>query len=57
MPKKMEKALKKKANEKGLKGDRAGAYVYGTMEKMSKKKGNRKKKKYMKKDKMDFTME
>ncbi len=33
MPKKMETALKKEAKKKGLKGERAGAYVYGTMRK------------------------
>lgn len=33
MPKKMEKELKKEAKKKGLKGERADAYVYGTMRK------------------------
>jgi hypothetical protein len=33
MPKAMEKALKKEAKKKGLTGDRANAYVYGTMRK------------------------
>jgi hypothetical protein len=33
MPKKMEIALKKEAKKKGLSGDRANAYVYGTMRK------------------------
>lgn len=33
MPKKMEKELKKEARKKGLKGERADAYVYGTMRK------------------------
>lgn len=33
MPKKMEQALKKEAKKKGLKGERADAYVYGTMRK------------------------
>lgn len=33
MPKKMEKELKAEAKKKGLKGDRASAYVYGTMRK------------------------
>lgn len=33
MPKKMERALKKEARKKGLKGKRADAYVYGTMRK------------------------
>ena len=42
MPKKMEKKLKSEARKKGLKGDRADAYVYGTMRKTGwkpKKKG------------------
>jgi hypothetical protein len=33
MPKKLEKELKAEARKKGLKGDRADAYVYGTMRK------------------------
>lgn len=33
MPKKMEEKLKKEAKKKGLKGDKAKAYVYGTMQK------------------------
>ena len=33
MPKKMERALKRRAKKKGLKGKRADAYVYGTMRK------------------------
>ena len=33
MPKKMERALKKSAKKKGLKGKRAKAYIYGTMRK------------------------
>lgn len=33
MPKAMEKALKKEAKKKGLTGDRADAFVYGTMRK------------------------
>jgi hypothetical protein len=33
MPKKMEKALKQQAKKKGLTGDRADAYIYGTMRK------------------------
>lgn len=33
VPVKMEKQLKKQAKKKGLKGKRAGAYVYGTMRK------------------------
>lgn len=34
MPKEFEKQLKKEAKAKGLKGERADAYVYGTMRKM-----------------------
>jgi hypothetical protein len=33
MPKEMEKKLKAEAKKKGLKGERADAYVYGTMRK------------------------
>lgn len=33
MPKKMEKALKKTAKKKGLKGKRKNAYIYGAMRK------------------------
>ena len=33
MPRKLERALKAEAKKKGLKGDRADAYVYGTMRK------------------------
>ena len=33
MPKKLERALKAEAKKKGLKGERADAYVYGTMRK------------------------
>lgn len=33
MPKAMEKKLKAEAKKKGLTGDRAAAYVYGTMRK------------------------
>jgi len=33
MPKKMEKALRKSAKKKGLKGKRKKAYIYGTMRK------------------------
>lgn len=33
MPKELEQKLKKEAAQKGLKGDRADAYVYGTMRK------------------------
>ena len=33
MPKKMEEALKREAKKKGLKGERADKYVYGTLRK------------------------
>ena len=33
MPEKLEKKLKRKAKSKGLSGDKADAYVYGTMRK------------------------
>ncbi len=33
MPKELEKQLKAEAKKKGLKGERADAYVYGTMRK------------------------
>ena len=33
MPKELERKLKTQARKKGLKGDRAKAYVYGTLQK------------------------
>lgn len=33
MPEKLERELKAQASKKGLKGERADAYVYGTMRK------------------------
>lgn len=54
MPAKMEKALKKSARKKGLKGKRAKAYVYGTMQKMGAMKPKKKKKSM---ENMDYTME
>ena len=36
MPIKLEKALIKSANKKGLKGERKDAYVWGTMNKIKK---------------------
>jgi hypothetical protein len=42
MPKKLEKALKKSAKKKGLKGERADAYVYGTLRKTGWKKSKKK---------------
>ena len=37
MPKKMHQKLKRQANKKGLTGKRKGAYIYGTMQKLKKK--------------------
>jgi hypothetical protein len=34
MPKEVEMKLKKEAKKNGLTGDRANAYVYGTMQKL-----------------------
>jgi len=31
MPKELENALKKQAKKKGIKGERANAYIYGVM--------------------------
>lgn len=42
MPKKMEEALKKEANKKGLKGKKKDAYIYGTLAKYDKKKKSKK---------------
>jgi|TARA_R100000789_G_scaffold1862_1_gene5257 hypothetical protein len=39
MPKKLHRALKKKAKKIGLKGRREDAYVYGTLNKVKKKYG------------------
>jgi len=35
MPKELEDKLKREAAAKGLKGDRFGAYVYGTMQRVT----------------------
>lgn len=43
MPKKLEKELKTKARKKGLKGERADAYVYGTLRKTGWKPSTQKK--------------
>ncbi len=43
MPKKMERELKAEAKKKGLTGERADAYVYGTMRKTGWKPSNQKK--------------
>ncbi len=33
MPKKMERELKKEAKKRGMKGEQANAFIYGTMRK------------------------
>lgn len=38
MPKELHDRLARQARSKGLKGDRFNAYVYGTMDKIEKKK-------------------
>ena len=38
---KAEKALKAEAKKKGMKGDRADRYVYGTLNKIGLKRGNK----------------
>lgn len=37
MPKKIHKTLEKSARKKGLKGNRKNAYIYGTLNKITKK--------------------
>ena len=50
MPKKEEDMLKKAARKKGLKGERADAYIYGTLNKIDKaRKAKRKRNKVNKK--------
>ena len=44
MPKKLERKLKKKAIQKGLKGKRKKAYIYGTMRKTGWKPSRKKRK-------------
>lgn len=44
MPVKLERKLKSEARKKGLKGKRAGAYVYGTLRKTGWKPSTQKKK-------------
>lgn len=41
MPKAIEDKLKKQAKKKGLKGKRKNAYVYGTLNKIEKKRPKR----------------
>lgn len=38
MPKKLKRKLKRKAEEKGLKGERKKAYIYGTLKRIEKNK-------------------
>lgn len=38
---KAERALKSEARKKGLTGDRAGAYIYGTLNNIGLKRGNK----------------
>jgi hypothetical protein len=40
MPKKLERKLRAQARKKGLKGKRANAYVFGTLERIKKKHRN-----------------
>ena len=35
MPKEMERKLRAEARKKGLKGERANAYIYGTLQKVT----------------------
>lgn len=44
MPKALEQKLKKEAKKKGLSKERTGAYVYGTMQKVTDWKPGQKKK-------------
>lgn len=55
MPKKVEKALKKAAKKRGMKGERADAFVYGTMKNMEKRR--RKKKREKMGNDMSYEME
>jgi hypothetical protein len=34
MPKELERKLEKEANKKGIKGERKGAYVFGTLRRL-----------------------
>jgi RimJ/RimL family protein N-acetyltransferase len=43
MPKKIEEKLRKEAKAKGLNGDLANAYVYGTLQKVTNRKPGKKK--------------
>jgi len=41
MPKFLEKRLKREASRKGLRGKRASAYIYGTMNRLGAMRGNK----------------
>lgn len=56
MPEKVKKALKKVAKKKGMKGERADAFVYGTMANMKKRRRRKKKREKMSND-MSYDME
>ena len=43
MPKKLERKLKKEAKDKGLSGERADAYTYGTLAKIKKERSSKNK--------------
>lgn len=43
MPKKLEMALTREANKHGLKGKRKAAYIYGTLAKIERTKGRKRK--------------
>ena len=45
MPEWLHKKLKRQAKKKGLSGERAGAYIYGTLNKYEKKKSNKSRRK------------
>lgn len=51
MPKELHNKLKRQARKKGLTGERADAYVYGTMAKVEQGKGGKSKRKATKKRK------
>lgn len=46
MPKKEEEKIKKSARKKGLKGESFNAYVYGTMDKIEKRRKAKRKRKH-----------
>ena len=52
----VEQTLKSEASKKGFSGKRAGKYIYGTLNNIGLKKGNKTTAKGMKKAKSDFSM-